>query len=146
MTDLDLENFKRDLLVASDVRSLIELLQRTFDEERLERGLTKSELANSTGRGLPYVSRILSGRQKNVTLRTLALFMRAMGRRIEPSATRITEIEAHGSNYRILAAVYDWPPVRSDVFSSGQNVEVSDENIKRSHTYSLSTPAFSITP
>ncbi len=94
MTDLDIEEFKRELLIASDVRSFIELLQRVFDEERSERGLTKSDLAKLVERDLSYVSRVINGRKKNVTLQTLALFMRAMGRRLEPSESRLVDLGA----------------------------------------------------
>ena len=45
MKNSDIANFKLEILIASDVRSFVELLQLAFDEERAERGLTKSNLA-----------------------------------------------------------------------------------------------------
>ena len=52
MTDLDIEAFKRELLIASDVRSFIEFLQRVFDEESADKGGTKAGLDRLVERDL----------------------------------------------------------------------------------------------
>lgn len=144
MTDLDIEEFKRELLIASDVRSFIELLQRVFDEESAERGLTKSDLASLVERDLSYVSRVINGRQKNVSLPTLVLFMRAMGRRLEPSESKLINLGAQKPNYRILPTVVVGPSIGPGAFSTSSNAKISDGDAGRNQTYSPKAPVVSL--
>ena len=142
MTDLDIEAFKRELLIASDVRSFIELLQRVFDEESAEQGLTKSGLASLVERDLSYVSRVINGRQKNVTLQTLALFMRAMGRRLEPIESRVADLEARKSNFHILSGLTEAP--KTNVVWMGEAAKELDGLSEGARTSSPSSASFSL--
>lgn len=142
MTDLDIDEFKRELLIASDVRSFIELLQHAFDEEREKRGLTKSRLAEDVGRDLSYVSRVINGRQRNVTLHTAALFMRAMGRRLGAHESRLADLEARKSNFHILPGLTEAP--KTNAVWMGEAAKELDDLSKGARTSSPSSASFSL--
>jgi len=81
-----------DMTVLSDREALIIELDSVADAVDALRdafkcaqrqGMNKADLSRITGRNASYVTKLLNGKLENFTVRTLGLFMRALGHRME---------------------------------------------------------------
>jgi transcriptional regulator with XRE-family HTH domain len=77
-------DFEAERLILNATELILELMEHE--------GLTRSGLAERTGKSKGYVSQLLNG-ERNMTLRTLAEIAHAVGHRIELSARPLSEEE-----------------------------------------------------
>lgn len=86
------KQIRTELLIDADYRKAIETLQIVFDKCAESHGMTNVEFAREMGVNPSYASRIINGRQENVTFKTLAKALRALGHRISITAVAISDI------------------------------------------------------
>jgi DNA-binding Xre family transcriptional regulator len=67
-------------------------LRKAWKDRSAANNLKAQDLAEALGKDKGYVSRILSGRARTITLETLALFLNALGYHLSFSPVRIEDL------------------------------------------------------
>jgi transcriptional regulator with XRE-family HTH domain len=93
------KNMKFLLSVDKDVRQAMEAIQGIYDSS-LGDGLTHAEIASISGIDPSALSRIVNGKKANITFKTAARIMRAVGQRMTVEGCELTDIPQVAVNSR----------------------------------------------
>lgn len=88
---------ERDAYELDAVHKALDVIISTYIHANDEKKITKADIARRISRDPSFVSRILNGRSENLTIKTVALLLRAMDHRLVVSAENLSCLKMKGN-------------------------------------------------